>query len=134
MPNQGMTLLSTVAALAVAATLSLSWFALWQQQQALQQVQVWRLSMLQLQQAQRNFYRLQGRFADSQSQLVSAALLPQPLVFPDTGRWQFEADQHRLIMRAEIHRPSVTLLMKDFNDYHWQPPMLSVKVIGYAAP
>ena len=85
-------------------------------------------------QAQRNFYRLQGRFADSQSQLVSAALLPQPLVFPDTGRWQFEADQHRLIMRAEIHRPSVTLLMKDFNDYHWQPPMLSVKVIGYAAP
>ncbi|WP_404402222.1 hypothetical protein LG288_03870 [Idiomarina seosinensis] len=128
---RGFSWLLLLSALTLAALLTSSWLSLWQQHQFMQQVQQWRLHLLQLQQAQRNYYQQQGQFADSQQQLVQQGLLAAPLAFPFATDWQFDARQHTLLMRSSLNTGSVTLLLKGFNNYLWQPPQLTVKVIGY---
>ncbi|MGM0481108.1 MAG: hypothetical protein ACQEQZ_04150 [Pseudomonadota bacterium] len=134
MRPRGFSWLSLLTALALAALLSSSWLSLWQQHDVMQQVQHWRLHLLQLQQAQRNYYQQQGQFALSQQQLVQQGLLPAPLSFPFATDWQFQAQQQTLLMSSSVKVSSVALLLKGFNDYNWQPPQLTVKVIGYVQP
>lgn len=134
---RGMTLLSSVAALAIAATLTLVWLNLWQQQQRLQQLHQWQQSLLQLKQAQRAFFRQHQQFAMSQQQLIQAGLLSHHLSFADTSDWQFLAQQHELLMRADVHLASPRLLLGEAGAaaaYDWQPPTLTLKVIGYVTP
>ncbi|MBL4742374.1 MAG: hypothetical protein COB75_05595 [Idiomarina sp.] len=131
---RGMTLISSVAALAVAATLSLVWINLWQQQQQLQRMQQWQHALLQLKQAQRAFFKQQQRFALNQDELLSAGLLPHRLSFPETAEWRFQPQQHVLLMQTEVALAAPRLLLGDAGSppaYNWQPPTLTVKVIGY---
>lgn len=130
---RGMSLLATVAALAIAATLMMTWSSLWHHQQHGQQVQQWRLSVLQLQQAQRDFFRDQQRFANSQQELVESGLLTHPLAFAETSAWRFEPQQHTLIMRAEVGLAAPALLLGQETGYVWQPPTLTLKVVGYVS-
>jgi len=134
MPNQGYSWVSLLAALAIAASLTGGWLSLWQQQHFLQQVQHWRLQLLQLQQAQRNHFQQFGQFADSQQQLVTNGLLSARSDSPFATAWQFTAQQNILLMSTTINLNSVELLMKDFNGYLWQAPQLTVKVVGYEQP
>lgn len=128
---RGMSLLASVAALAIAATLMMTWSSLWHQQQHGQQLQQWRLALLQLQQAQRDFFRDQQRFANSQQELVESGLLPHTLVFAQTSSWQFEPQQHTLLMRADVSLAPPAMLLGQDAGYVWQPPTLTLKVIGY---
>lgn len=128
---RGMSLLASIAALAIAATLIMSWSSLWHHQQHGQQVQQWRMALLQLQQAQRNFFRNQQRFANSQQELVDSGLLPQVLAFAKTSAWRFEAQQHSLIMQADVTLAEPSLLLGQGMGYVWQPPTLTLKVVGY---
>ena len=129
---RGMTLVGSVAALAIAATLTLVWLNLWQHQQHLQRVQQWQQSLLLLKQAQRAFFRQQQQFATSQTQLIQAGLLPHRLAFAETSTWQFIAQQHVLLMQADVHLAAPRLLLGETaNAYDWQSPTLTVKVIGY---
>lgn len=135
MPSQGYGWLPMLGALAVAGLLMVSWHNLWRQQQRLDAIYHWRVNLLQVQQAQRQHFTDHGRFAESEQQLVSAGLLPASLDWPYATQWQYhpQASANSLLMQTELVQAPVTLLLKDFNSYLWQPPQLTVKVVGYAS-
>lgn len=131
---RGMTLLASLAGLAIASAMTVAWYNLWQHQQRLQQVQQWRSSLLQLQQAQRHFFRRQQRFAVNQDELVSSGLIAHRLPFAHTSAWRFEPQQNTLLMHADLSGFSPDLLLRDMTSYLWHAPQVTVKVIGYVAP
>jgi hypothetical protein len=112
----------------------MAWINLWQQQQQVQSVQQWQHSLLQLKQAQRAFFKQQQQFALSQGELVRAGLLPHLLNFAKTAEWRFQPQGHVLLMQTEVALAAPRLLLGDAGNppaYNWQPPTLTVKVIGY---
>ena len=97
-------------------------------------MQQWQHALLQLKQAQRAFFKQQQRFALNQDELLSAGLLPHRLSFPETAEWRFQPQQHVLLMQTEVALAAPRLLLGDAGNppaYNWQPPTLTVKVIGY---
>lgn len=128
---RGLSLLGSLTALMLAASLLAVWATLWQQQQQWLTLQQWQQALVQLQQAQRQFFKQQQRFAKSQTELISAGLLAYPVNFPGTSDWRFEPQQHTLLMHADVTVAGVALLLRRLDGYVWQPPQLTVKVVGY---